>query len=141
MASIQRVGSKLFIQAPLRYHSKIHWIMDELARSEPAAGESRARAVKGMEAPVLGSLPLIGGPFTDSRALSPLAPGQTYTFQVSADGQSVVVSGPDGTVTSARRFSIEGTVPKAVAGQPISGMAPGGGGAPTPPPADLLPGK
>jgi hypothetical protein len=141
MASIRRVGSKLFIQAPLRYHSKIHWIMDELARSEPAAGEFRARAVQGMEVPVLGSLPLIGGPFTDSRALTPLAPGQTYTFQVSADGQSVVVSGPDGTVTTARRFSIQGTGPIDVNGQPTPGMAPGGSGAPIAPQADLLPGK
>ena len=140
MASIRRVGSKLFIQAPLRYHSKIHWIMDELARSEPGSGGFRGRAVKGVEVPVLEGIPVIGKLFTDSRTLTPLAPGQTYTFQVSADGQSVVVSGPDGTVTTARRFSIQGTRPEDAASEPVPGMAPDATGT-TPAPTDRPPGK
>lgn len=140
LASIRRVGSKLFIQAPLRYHSKIQWIMDELARSEPGSGEFRAEVVNGVEVPVLGGIPIIGKLFTDSRTLTPLAPGQTYTFQVSADGQSVVVSGPDGTVTTARRFSIQGTGPAAAASEPVPGMAPAATGT-TPAPTDRPPGK
>ena len=138
--TIRRVGSKLFIQAPLRYHSKIHWIMDELARSEPGSGGFRGRAVKGVEVPVLEGIPVIGKLFTDSRTLTPLAPGQTYTFQVSADGQSVVVSGPDGTVTTARRFSIQGTRPEDAASEPVPGMAPDATGT-TPAPTDRPPGK
>lgn len=116
-ASMKVFDSKLFIQAPARFHPQIKWVLEELRADEEGEGQSRAKeqgvpavvdratAVRWRDSvPLLAKLPILNnfkqdGSVTDRVGVGPL------TIRATDDGK-VLVIGPDGEL-QAREVQID----------------------------------
>lgn len=91
-ASSRVFGSRVFFEAPARYHAKIRWLLDQLLSDAGSA----ATMTTTRELPLLADLPLLGNQFR-SQTAEPLR--ETTTIRPSPDGKVSVRQG-DRTITA-----------------------------------------
>lgn len=116
-ARITKFGTKLFIEAPARFHPQIQWVLEELKAIEQSAAHSgtgdrdaapkadrtdRALAVRWQDGvPNLRDLPLLSNMFTTSGSVTEKVGAGPLVIKAT-DGGKVQVIGPSGVLEAAQ---------------------------------------